>query len=166
MDGLGASRIPPTPGGDSRGPMSQPCLLCLPMHSSCDPMTCPSLLLFGSELPTGSQVSPDRDLGKHWIVSASFGQVRESASKGCIVCATLFTGIMLPCTFWTYETRGYWDAFRDAVQVKVARCGLVSLTFHDKQRRHNYRLGSLSFYSSRMSTGEEDVPFLHSYLGR
>lgn len=110
---LDTTRVPATRGGGSCLPMSQPCLLCLPMHSSCDQNTCPSLILCRQEPPKKAEVPVGVE---YWIMSTTMVALDESASKGCAVCATLYTGLM---------TRPSCQKHKNVVQVTIAHGGHV-----------------------------------------
>lgn len=115
MHTLNTPSVPATHSTLSSEPMSEPCSLCLPMHSSCDQTTCPSLLLFGKEGNAKSKASLN---GEYWIIATSLLALEESASDGCLVCATLYTGIM---------TERMCHELREIAEVRVARDGHVGV---------------------------------------
>lgn len=123
-------------------PMYEPCLLCLPLHSSCDPTTCPSLLLFGQESTERANTSLNSG---YWIISTSLVALEESASNGCLVCATLYTGIM---------TDRSCHELKEVVQVKVARNGHVGLLNSDWMTW----MTELSFYT----TNDPGTKYIHA----
>ena len=129
-------------------PISEPCFLCLPMHSSCDQTTCPSLLLFGREGAAKAKASLN---GEYWIISESVLALEEAASKGCLVCATLYTGIM---------TDRSCHEFKEIAEVRVARNGHVAVV------NLNWMtwMTDLSFYNTCDSGKATHVPSSYSNI--
>lgn len=133
MHSLETSRAPATHSGAPFLPMSEPCSLCLPLHSSCDRTTCPSLLLFRHNPSKKADLPLDDE---YWIVSTWVLELEESASRGCVVCATLYTGLM---------TNGRCYHSRHFAQLKVGRNGHVCV-ITDTSVGHTTEL---SFYTTR-----------------
>lgn len=81
----------------------RPCHLCLPLHRSCDKTSCPSLLAWYEGLEsdeTSSALNDDAD-PSGWAITTTLELLKEAASNGCEVCATIYTGIM---TIPSYNT--------------------------------------------------------------
>lgn len=105
------------------------------MHSSCDQTTCPSLLLFGQE---GTEKSRASLTGEYWVILTSVLELEESASHGCLVCATLYTGIMTDRTC---------HDFKEIAEVRVAHKGHVAMINSDFEAW----MADLSFYTTKDS---------------
>lgn len=109
------SGAPATNGSELIVPMSEPCSLCLPMHSLCNQTTCPSLLLFRQKQVKKVDQPFEEE---YWIISTSLFALEESASRGCFVCATLYTGLM---------THRDCRRYKKELHLRVARNGHVGV---------------------------------------
>lgn len=127
-------------------PMSEPCSLCLPMHSSCNQTTCPSLLLFHQK-HVKKDDQPFEEEG-YWIISTSLLALEESASRGCFVCATLYTGLM---------THRDCRRYKEELHLRVARNGHVGVRKGIRERW----IEGFSFYTPRSAGKKFLCPWPH-----